>query len=69
MCCVAKKVSLDFQPLSIIEDIGFLRLMNEVEPQYMVPSRKHITDVVLYSMMNGVLAEVEKELSSVQWYT
>ena len=35
----------------------------------MVPSRKHITDVVLPSIMKGVTAEVEKELSSVQWYS
>ena len=44
---VAEMVTLDCQPLSIIEDTGFLRLMNEVELRYVVPSRKHITDVVL----------------------
>ena len=42
--------------------------MNEIEPRYVVPSRKHnITDFVLPCIMNGVTAEVEKELSSVQW--
>ena len=66
---VAEMVALDCQPLSIVEDAGFLRLMNEVEPRYVVPSRKHITDVVLPSVMKGVMAEVEKELSSVQWYS
>jgi len=43
--------------------------MNEVEPRYVVPSRKHITDVVLLSIMKGVTAGVAKELTSVQWYS
>ena len=42
--------------------------MKEVEPQYAVPSRKHITDVILPNMVNGITMEIKKELSSVQWY-
>ena len=66
---VAEMVALDCQPLSIVEDTGFIRLMTEIEPQYVVPSRKHITDVILPSIMSGVTEEVVKELSSVQWYS
>ena len=34
----------------------------------MVPSRKHIMDVILSQIMNGVATEVKK-LSSAQWYS
>ena len=66
--CISEMVALDCQSLSVVEDTGFLRLMKEVEPRYMVPSRKHITDVTLSRIMNGITMEVKKELSSVQWY-
>ena len=65
---ISEIVALDCQPLSMVEDTGFLRLMKEVEPQYAVPSRKHITDVILPNMVNGITMEIKKELSSVQWY-
>ena len=62
---IGEMVALDCQPLSI-EDTGFLR---EMEPRYVVPSRKHITKVILPRIMNGVVTEVKKELSSAQWYS
>ena len=68
---IGEMVALDCQPLSIVEDTGFLRLMKEMEPiaRYVVPSRKYITDVILPQIMNGVATEVKKELSSAQWYS
>ena len=62
-------IALDCQPLSIVEDAGFVRLMSTLEPRYVVPSRKHVTDVVLPSIMSGVTAEVVRELSSVKWFS
>ena len=67
--CIGEMVALDCQPLSMVEDTGFLRMMKEIEPQYTVPSRKHITYVILPRIMNGIKMEVKKELSSVQWYS
>ena len=66
---IGEIVALDCQPLSIVEDTGFLRLMKGMEPRYVVPSRKYITDVILPQIMNGVASEVKKELSSAQWYS
>ena len=62
-------VALDCQPFSIVQDTGFLRLMKEVEPRYVVPSRRHMTEVILPRIMDGVATEVKKELSSAQWYS
>ena len=53
----------------MVEDTEFLRMMKEIEPRYTVPIRKHITDVILPRIMNGITMEVKKELSSVQWYS
>ena len=45
----------------IVEDTGFVRLMKEVEPRYVVPSRKHMTEVILPCIMDGVAMKVKKE--------
>ena len=66
---IGEMVALDCQLLLIVEDTGFLRLMKEMEPRYVVPSRKYITDVILPQIMNGTASEVKKELSSAQWYS
>ena len=65
---IREMVALDCQPLYMVEDTGFLRLMKEMEPRYKVPSTKHIMDVILLHIMNGITMEVKKELSSIQWY-
>ena len=65
---ISEMIALDCQPLSMVKDTGFLRLMKEVEPRYTAPSRKRITDVTLSCIINGITMEVKKELSSIQWY-
>ncbi|XP_056132772.1 E3 SUMO-protein ligase ZBED1-like [Lampris incognitus] len=40
---IVEMVALDMQPLSIVEDVGFKRLVEYLEPGYSIPSRKTIT--------------------------
>ena len=35
-------IAIDQQSFSIVEDIGFIRLLNHVCPNYQIPSRKYI---------------------------
>ena len=51
---IGEMFALDCQPLSMVEDTGFLRMMKEIEPRYTVPSIKHITDIILPRIMNGL---------------
>ena len=40
-------IALDNQPISIVEDIRFTRLLNHISPKYEIPSRKYFQEKVL----------------------
>lgn len=40
-------VSKDFQPFSIVDDVGFQNVIQLLDPRYDLPSRKTLTDVLL----------------------
>ena len=52
-------IALDCQPLSIVEDLGFVRLMRKLKPNYKMPSRKYFTTNVINSMHSSVLNDVK----------
>ena len=44
---IAEMIAVDNQPMSIVEDSGFARLMNKMKPRYKLPSRKYLADVII----------------------
>ena len=44
---ITEMMALDDQPFSIVEDVGFKRLINNLEPRYTIPSRRLFSDVCL----------------------
>ena len=56
-------IALDDQPFSVVEDVGFRRLMEHVEPRYTVPSRRYFSDVFLPEIYN-VSTHVHKLLAT-----
>ena len=42
-CAVCDMIARDIRPISIVNDTGFLNLLKEAEPQYIVPYRTTIT--------------------------
>jgi len=38
-------IPLDDQPFSVVEDVGFRRLIEHIEPRYVMPSRQHFSGV------------------------
>jgi len=44
---VMEMIALDDQPFSIVEDRGFRRLIEHIEPRYSMPSRRYFSDVSL----------------------
>ncbi|KAM4028706.1 E3 SUMO-protein ligase ZBED1-like isoform 1-T1 [Anomaloglossus baeobatrachus] len=45
-------IARDFQPLSIVEDKGFRKLISSLNPMYIIPSRKTLSQTVLPRMCN-----------------
>ena len=45
---IGEMIALDCQPLSVVDNVGFIRVMNAAEPRYVLPSRKYITDRYYY---------------------
>ncbi|CAL9685112.1 unnamed protein product [Knipowitschia caucasica] len=40
---VVEYIALDDQPISVVENVGFCRLMKFLEPRYELPSRRYIS--------------------------
>jgi len=58
-------MALDYQPLSVVTDVGFIRLLQVVKPMYKMPSRKYFTDNVLPKIKESIdtkLAELLKDV-------
>ena len=51
-------IALDNQPFTIIEDLGFKRLMKKFKPNYVLPSRKFFTNKVLPSVHSTIMDKV-----------
>ena len=56
-------IALDNQPFSVVEDVGFSRLLMHLEPRYVMPSRRYFSDVALPELQSAVSNYVEKLLT------
>ena len=59
---LGEMIALDYQPISMVEDVGFLRFVGTLEPRYKVPSRKYMTETVLNKINMGIKGELMKKL-------
>ena len=44
-------IALDDQPFSVVDDVGFRRLIKHIEPRYAMPSRRHFSESELYNVV------------------
>ncbi|XP_047004627.1 zinc finger BED domain-containing protein 4-like [Schistocerca americana] len=54
----------DFQPFSVVEDSGFRGFVRALNPGYELPSRKHISDVMLQAAYTAAKEKVVDKLSA-----
>lgn len=47
-------VVMDYQPLSVVEDIGFINLINVIDEKYAIPSRKTLTESLIPTYHNSM---------------
>ena len=40
-------ISIDLQPFSVVEDNGFIRLVAELDPRFVSPSRHYLSEIVI----------------------
>lgn len=55
-------IGLDQQPLSVVEDEGFRRLVTFLDPRYVLPGRKYFTDVCLPQLYQTVYTHIDSIL-------
>lgn len=56
---IGEMIAIDNQPLSIVSDIGFQRMMQKAEPRYQIPSRNYFSDNVIpdiYSKVKNIIS-------------
>jgi len=64
---VAEMISLDNQPFSMVEDSGFKRLIEVLEPRYKLPCRQYFAEVAIPDMYQGVRATMLEFLNQVDY--
>lgn len=56
---VMEFICLDHQPLSVVGDAGFKRLVSSLDPRYTLPGRKYFTDVCLPELYMTVYKHID----------
>ena len=52
-------ICLDHQPQSVVEDVGFKRLVSSLDPPYKLPGRRYFTDVCLPELYMTIYRHIE----------
>ena len=61
---IAEMMALDSQPFSIVEDAGFLRLLTNVRPRYVMPSRKYFSEKIIPRIFSTIKTKLHEEIHS-----
>ncbi len=64
---IAEMMALDNQPFSIVEDRGFTRLMNKIQPKYKIPGRKYFTEKVIPDIYQRCHVTIQDKLNSAEY--
>lgn len=62
---ISEMIVLDNQPFVMVEDLGFVRLMNHVAPRYHIPDQRHFSGTVIPNLVTKTEAAVSKLLKEV----
>ena len=62
---VMEIIALGNQPFSLVEDLGFVQLLQVLEPKYSLPSRKYLVEKILPVVHDEVMLWVKSEIKGV----
>ena len=57
-------IPVDLQPFSVVEDLGFTRLLNHISPNYQIPSRKYIKENIVQDIYVKVRNKIQEEINT-----
>lgn len=63
--CLVKIMTVDYQPLSIVENVGFLEFTKKLQPLYTPPSRKLLTNKLMPDQYNVIYLKLKYMLENV----
>ena len=61
---IGEMIALDNEPFSVVNHIGFNRLMKLLEPRYQLPSDKYFSETLIPEMYQKVYLKVKEGVSS-----
>ena len=64
---IAELIAVDNQPFSIVDDVGFMLLLNRLEPRYKLPSRRYFSETLIPNVFDKLKLLVA-ELVQAQQY-
>lgn len=59
---IMKMIATDNQPFTIVEDMGFVELMGHIQPNYLLPSRRYFSEVMLPKTYDELKTKLKEEL-------
>lgn len=62
---IAEMICVDNQPFTVLEDVGFQRLMKLACPLYVLPSRKYIKELVETAIFDKLTTKLTEHLAEV----
>lgn len=60
---LVKMIALDLQPFSVVDDTGFRRLLKALDPSYVLPNRKTISNTLVPQLYSKIKEEVMVKIS------
>ena len=61
---IGEMIAVDNQPFTVVEDVGFGRLMKIVKPNYKIPCRKYFSNKVIPSIHEAIMNKVRHTVES-----
>ena len=61
---IAEMIALDNEPLSMVERVGFKRLLQQTLPRYELPSRTYMTNKIVPDIYNRIVKKIKTGISS-----
>lgn len=66
---IVDMITLDCQPFSVVENLGFIRLLSELQPRYNLPSRKYLVTNIIPQVYTTIESRVRSAICKVSFLT
>ena len=51
-------LTIDCQPISVVDNVGFIQVLKTLEPRYHCPSRKYFTETIIPKIYTGMVLKL-----------